>query len=131
MTRFTKAEQRTMVTLWSLFQSPLMLGGELTDLDEWTLGLITNEELNRMHSTLTEQQQEFRDKEWIIWTAENNESRYTAVFNVSDKSQKIPEKISQKELAEEAVELWSGRKLAELAGSKIDAHDCVIFRQPK
>lgn len=131
MTRFTKAEQRTMVTLWSLFQSPLMLGGELTDLDEWTLGLITNEELNRMHSTLTEQQQEFRDKEWIIWTAENNESRYTAVFNVSDKSQKIPEKISQKELAEEAVELWSGRKLAELAGSKIDAHDCVVFRQPK
>ena len=61
----------------------------------------------------------------------DNESRYTAVFNVVDKSQKITEKISQKELAEEAVELWSGRKLAELAGSKIDAHDCVVFRPPK
>ena len=129
MTRFTKAEQRTMVTLWSVFQSPLMFGGELTDLDEWTLSLITNEEINRMHSTLTEQQQEFRDKEWIVWTAENDESRYTAVFNVSDKSQRVPEQIIQKELAEDAVELWSGRKLAELAGSKIDAYDCVIFRQ--
>ncbi|HIT05960.1 MAG TPA: glycoside hydrolase family 27 protein [Candidatus Scybalocola faecipullorum] len=131
MTRFTKAEQRTMVTLWSVFQSPLMFGGELTDLDEWTLSLITNEEINRMHSTLTEQQQEFRDKEWIVWTAENDESRYTAIFNVSDKNQKIPEKIGQKQIAENAVELWSDRKLAELAGSKIDAHDCVIFRQPK
>ena len=120
-----------MVTLWSVFQSPLMFGGELTDLDEWTLSLITNEEINRMHSTLTEQQQEFRDKEWIVWTAENDESRYTAIFNVSDKNQKIPEKIGQKQIAENAVELWSDRKLAELAGSKIDAHDCVIFRQPK
>ena len=31
MTCFTKPEQKTMITLWSIFQSPLMYGGELAD----------------------------------------------------------------------------------------------------
>ena len=31
-TRFTKDEQRTMMTLWCLFGSPLMIGAELTSL---------------------------------------------------------------------------------------------------
>ena len=44
-TRFTRDEQRTMVTLWCLFGSPLMLGAELTKLDEWTLSLLTNRAL--------------------------------------------------------------------------------------
>lgn len=130
-TRFTRAEQRTMVTLWSLFQSPLMFGGELTDLDEWTTGLLTNEEMNRMHSTLTGQRQEFRDEEWIVWTAENDDSRYTAFFNVSDKTMKIPEDLKQKEPVDDAVELWSGRTGRELEGSEVDSHGCLIFRQSR
>lgn len=32
-TRFTRNEQLTMVTLWSIFRSPLMFGGELRDND--------------------------------------------------------------------------------------------------
>lgn len=45
MTRFTKGEQVTMMTLWSLFRSPLMFGGELRSNDEWTLSLLTNDEV--------------------------------------------------------------------------------------
>lgn len=41
-TNFTKEEQRTMMTLWCIFRSPLMLGTEMTRLDEWTLSLLTN-----------------------------------------------------------------------------------------
>lgn len=41
-TNFTKDEQRTMMTLWCLFGSPLMLGAEMTKLDAWTLSLLTN-----------------------------------------------------------------------------------------
>ena len=52
MTCFTKPEQKTMITLWSIFQSPLMYGGELADLDAWTLSLLTNTEVNEMHRTL-------------------------------------------------------------------------------
>ena len=42
---FTRDEARTMMTLWCLFGSPLMIGAELTLLDEATLSLLTNDEL--------------------------------------------------------------------------------------
>jgi alpha-galactosidase len=45
MTHFTHGEQITLLSLWSLVSSPLMLGTSLTDCDEWTLSLITNDEM--------------------------------------------------------------------------------------
>lgn len=48
-TRFTRDEQRTMMTLWCLFRSPLFLGGELRDNDEWTTSLLTNPEVLAVH----------------------------------------------------------------------------------
>jgi alpha-galactosidase len=41
-TRFTQDEQTTLMSLWCLESSPLMVGGNLPDLDEWTLNLLTN-----------------------------------------------------------------------------------------
>jgi hypothetical protein len=43
-TRFTKDEQTTLMSLWCLQASPLMLGGNLPDLDPWTLDLLTNKD---------------------------------------------------------------------------------------
>lgn len=48
--RLTRDEQRTMITLWCIFRSPLMFGGECTDLDEFTLSLLTNPDILRMSS---------------------------------------------------------------------------------
>ncbi len=44
-TRFTHDEERTLMSLWSLESSPLMLGNNLPDTDGWTLSLITNDEV--------------------------------------------------------------------------------------
>lgn len=44
-TRFTMDEQRTVMSMWALAPSPLMLGSNLTKLDPWTLDLITNNEM--------------------------------------------------------------------------------------
>jgi alpha-galactosidase len=45
-TTFTKNEQVTIMTLWSILPSPLMFGGnpQRLDADPWTLALLTNEE---------------------------------------------------------------------------------------
>ena len=45
MTQLTREEQRSMMTLWCIFRSPLMLGCELTDMDPWTRSLVTNPEV--------------------------------------------------------------------------------------
>lgn len=44
-TRFTKDEQLMLMSLWAIAPSPLMLGNQLTDTDEWTLSLLTNDEV--------------------------------------------------------------------------------------
>ncbi len=44
-TRFTHDEQRTLMSLWPLASSPLILGCNLPDLDDWTLSLLTNDEV--------------------------------------------------------------------------------------
>ncbi len=44
-TRFTHDEQVTLMSLWSLESSPLMLGMNLPDNDEWTTSVLTNPEV--------------------------------------------------------------------------------------
>jgi alpha-galactosidase len=45
-TRLTPTEQQTMLTLWSMARSPLILGANLTLLDDATLKLLTNHDLS-------------------------------------------------------------------------------------
>jgi hypothetical protein len=44
-TGFTRHEQLTLMSLWCLESSPLMLGMNLPDNDEWTTALLTNPEV--------------------------------------------------------------------------------------
>ena len=45
MSNFTPDEQYTMLTLWAMFRSPLMIGCNLPEIDDFTLNLITNKEV--------------------------------------------------------------------------------------
>lgn len=44
-TKLTKHEQVTHITLWSMLAAPLLLGCDLTRIDDWTLRLIANPEV--------------------------------------------------------------------------------------
>jgi alpha-galactosidase len=44
-TRLTHAEQYTHVSLWCLLSAPLLIGCDMTQLDDFTLGLLTNDEV--------------------------------------------------------------------------------------
>jgi alpha-galactosidase len=44
-TYFTRDEQLTLISLWALAPSPLMLGMNLPDNDDWTTALLTNPEV--------------------------------------------------------------------------------------
>jgi alpha-galactosidase len=43
--RLTPNEQYTHISLWCLLSSPLLIGCDLTKLDDFTLGLLTNDEV--------------------------------------------------------------------------------------
>lgn len=112
LTRFTKAEQRTMMTLWSLFRSPLMLGCELTDLDDWTLYLLSDPTLIVMHQEGQNARQIYNEDEWVVWQTEVNEKYYYATFNISDAERTIPEEIAS---------LTKSKRAETLV-----AHDCFV-----
>ena len=138
-TRFTREEQKTMMTLWCIFGSPLMLGAELTKLDDWTLSLLQNEKLLRLENGHFVSRQVLRSKESCIWAAVDPKTgeRYVALFNLSGK-----EKTMEISLAECATafgegwfsaetgtweEIWSGQTL-ETIGGKLAPHGALLFR---
>jgi hypothetical protein len=51
--RETRDEQRTEFTLWAIARSPLILGANLTKLDDFTRSLITNQTMLFMNQNLT------------------------------------------------------------------------------
>lgn len=82
-TRFTPDEQQTLMTLWTIFRSPLMFGGHLPMNDEATNALLTNEEVLYMHRNSTGNRQLYRQGDAIAWTATDTITgdKYVAIFN--------------------------------------------------
>ena len=105
-TGFTPDEQKSMMSLWCIFGSPLMLGAELSLLDDWTLSLLQNDCLLRLENGTFQSRQILRDREKCVWAAVHPQTgeRYVALFNLSDAQQKIS--ISQIECAAAFTEGW-------------------------
>lgn len=82
-TNFTEAEQYTLMTLWTIFRSPLMFGGHLPDNDLFTNSLITNEEVLNMHVISVNNRQWTNQDDVITWTADDptNGDMFVALFN--------------------------------------------------
>ncbi|GEN57923.1 alpha-galactosidase [Halolactibacillus alkaliphilus] len=84
-TRFTHDEQLTLMTLWCIFRSPLMFGGECRDNDAFTLSLLTNKDLLNMHQNGKHQHQLYREDDEVIWYSETSTGDgYIALFNLHD-----------------------------------------------
>ena len=133
-TQFTQAEQRTMMTLWCMMRSPLMIGGEMTKNDDFTLGLLTNGEVLAIEKESWSAHPLFTTEEESAWIAPRRDGRgfYLALFNLSDEERTVT--VSQKEQdlpdSSEAKELWTGRKTAETGciSAKLAAHDAAVFQ---
>ncbi len=89
-TNFTHDEQITLMTLWCIFRSPLMFGGEMRENDEWTLNLITNSEVLAVNQDSHGGKEIFRDDSTVIRKAYDNKNNVIfAVFNISDEKNTV------------------------------------------
>ncbi len=90
-TYFTREEQKTMLTLWCMFRSPLMIGAELTKLDDWTKQLLTNQDILGLEGEHCKGEQVFRDKERVAWKSVNEATKEVtvALFNLKDEEREI------------------------------------------
>lgn len=92
-TMLTKDEQRSMMTLWAIFRSPLMIGGDLPSMDEWTASLLTNPEVIGVNQHSYGNRAVVASGSVAAWLAlqpgRGNVPQYLAVFNISDSEQTI------------------------------------------
>lgn len=118
-TNFTKEEQITLMTLWCMFRSPLMFGGDLPQSDDFTMSLITNKKALDVNQHSKNNKQIYADEEIIVWTAENenNSKNYIAIFNISEKDliKKDIEQFLNDRLP--AYDIWNNKQI--LIGDEI------------
>ena len=91
-TRFTRDEQLTMMSLWAIARSPLVHGGDMTKTDEFTLSLLTNDEVIAVNQRSTNNRPLFNRDELIGWTADvpRSPDKYLALFNARDRIRVTP-----------------------------------------
>ena len=134
--RFTSDELQTLMTLWCMFRSPLILGGDVTQLSADEKQLITNETLLNIDQNSKGCKQLFADKSSIIYFAEDATAnkKYLAYFNISDNKSTISYSLKNLGL-EKSVhikEIWKNTDFKNIATDKewkaeIKAHGVALF----
>ena len=135
----TPEEQRSMLTLWSMFRSPLMMGGDLPSTDARTISLLTNTEVLRVDQHSSHNQPVItRAGDRAVWTAQaehgstHESDHYLSITNLSDSSQTIA--YSWKELGwngdtYRVRDLWEHKDLGPMPSVKVTlpAHASVLY----
>lgn len=129
-TRFTQDEQITMLSLWCIFRSPLMIGAEMRENDEFTLKLLTNKAILEMNKKSRNATELCRTESYIIWSADCVDGgKYYAIFNLDDKEQELT--IDGIDDSFSITELWTGESFS-AKQSKIKAvvnsHGAKVFK---
>lgn len=134
-TRLTHDEQQMLFTLWCMFRSPLMIGGNLPQSDEWTLSLLTNPEVLEIDQHSSDGHEVVSGDGATVWAAHGADEKksFVAVFNRSDKDQQIHYTWSQLGLAQGTYKLRDLWKRQDVGASQalhvsLKPHSCALYR---
>jgi len=122
-TKFTPDEQQTLMTLWSIARSPLIMGGDLRHLDARTLALLTNPEVLAVNQRGRDNRPQRADANTRIWTAraaDRRDLRYLGLFNTGDAPLDVAFDLSRLDLGDRTVhvrDLWARRDLGTVRGA--------------
>jgi len=134
-TRLTHAEQRTLMTLWVMFPSPLMVGGDLTAADAWTTSLLTNPEVLAVDQSSTRNHPVMTTEKIVVWLAKAavKGGDYLAIFNRQDSMQTV--EFPWKAVGLDGVryaqrDLWEGKDLGAADSLKVMLmpHGSALYR---
>jgi hypothetical protein len=134
-TRFTRDEQVSLMTLWAMFRSPLIMGGNLTASDRWTTRLLSNADVIAIDQHSAGNHAVIDRPEEAVWTArpENGDGYYIAVFNLADTAKTFAFDWNTLGLAPGRYhlrELWSHKttRHATSLQVRLNPHACALWR---
>jgi alpha-galactosidase len=133
-TRLTHDEQRTLLTLWSIFRSPLIMGGNLTLCDEWTQSALTNAELIGVDQHSTGNHALISTDKAAVWlaTPASGDGAFIAVFNLDAAPQSFHytwKDLGLKRSNYSLRDLWEHQDLGlkEFVDVTLPAHGSAIY----
>ena len=134
-TKLTRDEQVTLMTLWCIFQSPLMMGGDLPSSDEWTTKLLTNAEVLAVDQHASGRKPVVSTETAAVWTSKPDDGRgyYIAVFNLADQEHTLTyawKKLGLPKATYSVRNLWSSTDLGDAVRLTVNLrpHASVLYR---
>lgn len=137
---FTADEDKAHFTLWAILSSPLLLGNDLTQINDYTLSIITNEEIIALNQDTTGlQAQLVRDngKGLQVFAkalnGKQSNERAVVLFNRNNQPQTITFSLNDINLYGPATlrDLWRKADLGQLTDSyttEVPAHGVVALK---
>ena len=128
-TNLTQAEQRAMMTLWCMMRSPLMIGGELTLNDDFTLSLLTNAAVLEIEKASWCAHPLCTTDGECVWLAPRRDGKgcYVAAFNLSDVERVVRVDWPEGIRPGRAVELWRNADATDGLEITLPPHDAAVW----
>tara|TARA_R110002051_G_scaffold267030_1_gene326998 strand:+ start:7044 stop:8441 length:1398 start_codon:yes stop_codon:yes gene_type:complete len=136
MTHLTKEEQYTLMTFFTIFKSPLFFGGDLPSNDDFTLSLLTNTEVLKMHAESSDVRQLYKDDGKLMLTSQNKKENctYIALFNTSEEANLAIE-VTLADIGLQGkvkiTDLWTGENIGgfeNVFSKKINSHASGLYK---
>jgi alpha-galactosidase len=137
-TRLTPDEQYTHISMWSLLSAPLLLGCDLTRLDDFTLNLLTNDEVLDVdqdplgyQARLVSRPQQGQTEIWIKEMEDG--SKVAGLFNLAGQESRVRLAWTQAGVSgpQKVRDLWRQKDLGVFARAyetAVPAHGVVLVR---
>ncbi len=132
---FTIIEQRTLMTLWCIFRSPLMIGGDLMVLSPEMKTLFSKGEVLEVNKNSQNNHQLSHEEQKIIWLADipGTQNKYLAFFNIGDGDSLIEVKLKDIGFDNQCQirDLWKGINLGSFTSTfsqKIVPHGSGLYK---
>lgn len=135
-TNLTPDEQYTHISIWSLLSAPLLLGCDLEKMDDFTLGLLTNDEVLAVNQDiLCKQATKVAGKDQLVVFAKPLEdgSRAVGLFNLGDKEEPVTVKWTDLGISgsQTVRDLWRQKDLGNFGDgyeAPVAPHGVVLVR---
>ncbi|WP_316837916.1 putative Ig domain-containing protein [Pedobacter nutrimenti] len=135
-TRLTPDEQYTHISLWSLLSSPLLIGCDMGQLDDFTLGLLTNDEVIAIDQDAKGKQarQALVTAEYQVWVKDLQDgSKAVGVFNLTENYKNIEVKWKDVHISgyKTVRDIWIQKKVSgfgEGISAKIPPHGVKFMK---
>jgi alpha-galactosidase len=135
-TRLTPNEQYTHISLWCLLSAPLLIGCDITQLDDFTLNLLENDEVLEVDQDPLGHQaaRVAKNGDWEVWAKDMVDgSKAVGLFNRGFREAPVTANWSDLGLTgkQKVRDLWRQKDLGDFTGSftaPVPRHGVVLVR---